>query len=203
MKTIALLTAPVADARRDNDPLTETTTAVEHVMTSNFIRVNKETVRLPDGSTSTRYCLPHPGAAAMVVYDETDGTIVLERQWRHPLRRAFWEIPAGKIDPNEDDLVCAKRELLEECGIRAESWTPLGRINNAIGYSNEHIELFLAQSLTYGAQQLDPGEFLEVYRVPLAEALAMCDDGRITDVKTIVGLYRLERRLRQLDSKKA
>ena len=136
----------------------------------------------------------HGGAAGMIALG-ADGTIVLERQWRHPLRRAFWEIPAGKLDQGEAELDCAKRELVEECGIHAARWTRLGELNNAIGYSNERIVVFLAEDLSWGTQALDEGEHLEVVRVDLKEALDMCADGRITDVKTIVGLFWLERLL--------
>ena len=93
------------------------------------------------------------------------------------------------------ELDCAKRELVEECGIHAARWTRLGELNNAIGYSNERIVVFLAEDLSWGTQALDEGEHLEVVRVDLKEALDMCADGRITDVKTIVGLFWLERLL--------
>ena len=121
-----------------------------------------------------------------------DGTILLERQWRHPLKRSFWELPAGKIDPNEEEIACAKRELIEECGVQAQEWTKLGVINNAIGYSNEHIAIYLARGLTEVEQKLDEGELLEVYRVPFGEAWEMAVDGRITDVKTISGIFWLK-----------
>ena len=87
---------------------------------------------------------------------------------------------------------CAKRELIEECGVQAQEWTKLGVINNAIGYSNEHIAIYLARGLTEVEQKLDEGEFLEVYRVPFGEAWEMAVDGRITDVKTISGIFWLK-----------
>lgn len=182
-------------ARRAGErPLTETSVAERVLLDGRFIKVVEEDVVLPDGRPSRRFSLRHGGAAGMIALGE-DGTVVLERQWRHPLRRAFWEIPAGKLDPGEAEIDCARRELLEECGIRAERWTRLGELNNAIGYSNERIVVFLAEGLAYGRQALDEGEHLEVVRVDLREALAMCADGRITDVKTIVGLFWLERHL--------
>lgn len=143
-----------------------------------FIKVVEEDVVLPDGRPSKRFGLRHGGAAGMIALG-ADGTVILERQWRHPLRRAFWEIPADKLDPGEAEIDCVKRELVEEYDIHAEKWTRLGELNNAIGYSNERIVVYLAEDLTYGRQELDDGEHLEVVRVDLKEALDMCVDGRI------------------------
>ena len=120
-----------------------------------------------------------------------DGQVVLERQHRYPLRRDFIEIPAGKLEPGEDPLACARRELREETGYEATEWRRLGAIHNAIGYSDEKIELWLARGLDRREASLDEEEFLEVLTLPLAEALAMVRDGRITDVKTVAGLLWL------------
>lgn len=188
--------APVPRAERENDPLAEKTLAEHPLVTGHFINVFSDDVELPDGRKSHRFCLRHGGAAAMCALDG-DGTILLERQWRHPLRRSFWEIPAGKIDPNEEEEHCARRELREECGVTADCWSRLGEMNTAIGYSNERIAVYLAEGLHWGAQELDEGEHLEVVRVKLSEALTMCEDGRITDVKTIVALFYLERFLKK------
>lgn len=189
-----LLDAPER-AERPGDPLEEKTIESKRLFDSDFLKLDCETVLLPGGEVSKRYMLPHCGAAGMVVLDE-DGTVVLERQWRHPCKQAFWEIPAGKIDEREEPITCARRELVEECGIHAERWNRLGTIRNAIGYSNERIVIYLAQGLTYGERHLDPGEYLEVRRVPLETALRMCDEGLITDCKTLVGLYWLDRYLK-------
>lgn len=133
----------------------------------------------------------HPGAAAIVVLDD-ENRVVLERQWRTPAGGAFWEIPAGKIDPGEKHAVTARRELKEEAGLTARDWVFLGTIRNAIGYSDEHIEIYLARGLTQGEQRLDANEFLTLTRVPFEEALAACRDGTISDVKTIIGLMWAE-----------
>jgi len=98
----------------------------------------------------------------------------------------------GKLEPGEDYLATGKRELLEETGYVAREWCKLGLIHNAIGYSDEGIEIWLARGLERRAQQLAEGEFLEVFALPLAEAQAMARDGRITDVKTIAGLLLAE-----------
>lgn len=179
-------------AERDNDPLTETTTSREVLMDTGFVQLVKETVTLPGGEPARRYMLPHKGAAAMLALDG-EGNLVFERQWRHPCKQAFWEIPAGKIDDDEAPLTAAKRELQEECGIVAKTWHELGTVRNAIGYSDERIVIFVAEDLTWGEQDLDPGEYLEVVRVPFKEALRMAHEGLITDCKTLVGLMWLER----------
>lgn len=193
---ISVLTPPVARAERDNDPLEERMLTQEALLDGRFMKLYRETVELPDGRESMRLYLTHPGAAGILVL-YPDGTVLLERQWRHPLRRSFWEIPAGKLDPKEPELDCAKRELKEECGVTASKWTSLGVLHNAIGYSAEHIAIYLAEDPVEGEQDLDDGEFLECWRVPFEEALAMAEDGRITDVKTITALFRAERLLQR------
>lgn len=168
--------------------LTEERLSGSVVYAGKFLEVHKDKVRLPDGAQTEREYVRHPGAVAVVALTE-EGAVVLERQHRYPLRRDFIEIPAGKIDPGEAQLETAKRELLEETGYAAAEWTRLGLIHNAIGYSDESIELWLARGLEQREAKLDAGEFLEVFTLPFAEALAMAEDGRISDVKTIVGLY--------------
>ena len=175
--------------------LTEQFVSGEEVYAGGFLHVHRDIVRLPDGSETAREYVRHPGAVGIVALPG-DGQVLLVRQHRYPHRRDFIEIPAGKLEPDEPALETGKRELLEETGYVAEQWMRLGVIHNAIAYSDEAIELWLAQDLTLGAQALDHGEFLEVLTVPIAEALAMTRDGRITDVKLIVGLYWAELVLR-------
>lgn len=175
--------------------LTEQFVSGEEVYAGGFLHVHRDIVRLPDGSQTAREYVRHPGAVGIVALPG-DGQVLLVRQHRYPHRRDFIEIPAGKLEPDEPALETGKRELLEETGYVAEQWTRLGVIHNAIAYSDEAIELWLAQDLTQRDQALDHGEFLEVLTVPIAEALAMTRDGRITDVKSIVGLYWAELVLR-------
>jgi ADP-ribose diphosphatase len=153
-----------------------------------MFEVHRDLVLLPDGKQAVRDYIHHPGAVAVVALTK-EGAVILERQHRYPLRQDFIEIPAGKIDPGEDRLACAKRELLEETGYAAADWQRLGLIHNAIGYSDESIEIWFAKGLEKREAKLDAGEFLEVFTQPFDEALAMAADGRISDVKTIVGLF--------------
>jgi ADP-ribose pyrophosphatase len=167
--------------------LTEHFLAGEQVFDGVLLKVYRDRVRLPDGSESGREYIRHPGAVAIVpLFD--DGRVLLERQFRYPHRREFIEIPAGKVDPGEATLGTAQRELLEETGYSAQEWTRLGVLHTAIAYTDEAIDLFIARKLTLSERKLDAGEFLEVFSVPLGEAIQMIRDGRITDAKTVAAL---------------
>ena len=129
-----------------------------------------------------------------VVYRGVEGAkILLERQWRYPLGRAFWEVPAGKLEAGEDPALCAARELEEETGYASDTWTPLGTICPGIGYSNEVISLYLAENPREGSRHLDPGEFLDLAWIPFEEAVRMAETGEIDDAKTIGALFRAEK----------
>lgn len=160
----------------------------EAVYAGKFFKVHRDAVRLPDGTRSEREYIRHPGAVGIVALTD-DGAVVLERQYRYAPGRDFVEIPAGKLEAGEAHLETGKRELLEETGYEAARWEYLGLIHNAIGYSDEGIELWLATGLHKREAKLDDGEFLEVFTLPFAEALAMAADGRLSDVKTIIGLF--------------
>ena len=175
-----------------NDKLTETRISGEQVFDGHFLKVQRDLVSLPDGATTYREYIKHPGAVVILPVFE-DGSVLLERQFRYPLDRVFIEFPAGKIDPNEDTLDCAKRELLEETGYTASSWQFVCTIHNAIAYADEHLEIYLARGLTAGQPKLDEGEFLEVYRAPLSELMDAVRTGEVTDVKTIIGAFWLDK----------
>lgn len=157
-----------------------------------FIEVLKDAVLLPDGSTSTREYITHPGAVAMLALLD-NGSLVMERQYRYPLHREFIELPAGKIDDGEDILVTAQRELLEETGYVASEWIHLTTAWPCIGYSDERMEYFLARGLKHVGSKLDDGEFLEVFELSLGDAIEWIRLGKITDSKTIVGLFWLDK----------
>lgn len=172
--------------------LRETQIATVVAYNGNFLKVQRDTVELPDGKAATREYIKHPGAVVILPLFE-DGMVLLERQYRHPLERVFIEYPAGKIDEGEDHLSCAKRELLEETGYTATEWQYIGTIHNAIAYSDEHLELFLARGLVAGERKLDDGEFLDVFKATLADMLSWVREGKVTDVKTVIGTFWLEK----------
>lgn len=184
----------MSDAPHD---LTETMLTSEIVYEGGFLRVFADRVRLPDGNATTREYVRHPGAAAILPLVD-DWTVVLVRQFRYPAGRHFIEIPAGKIDAGEEPLAAARRELVEECGYEAARWRHLATMHPCIGYSDERIELYLARDLAQVGHAPDEGEFIEILPTPVDDALSWIWDGRITDVKTIVGLLWLAR-LRQAD----
>ena len=157
-----------------------------------FLTVQSDRVTLPDGKLTTREYIRHPGAVVILPLLD-DGTVLLERQYRYPLQRVFIEFPAGKIDAGEDALACAKRELLEETGYTASDWQFVCTIHNAIAYSDEHLELFVARGLVAGTSQLDEGEFLETFSASVPQMLEWVRSGAITDVKTIIGAFWLEK----------
>jgi ADP-ribose pyrophosphatase len=172
--------------------LTEHFVSGEQVFDGRLLKVHRDLVRLPDGSHGEREYIRHPGAVAIVALFD-DGRVLLERQYRYPQRREFIEIPAGKLEPNEPHLETARRELAEETGYSAEEWTRIGVVHTAIAYTDEAIELYLARKLSLGVARLDHGEFLEIFTVPFAEAIAMVREGRITDVKTVAALLWVDR----------
>jgi len=175
--------------------LTEHTLNSTTVYRGRILEVREDAVRLPDGSTSRREYVVHPGAAVMLAMPDPQ-SVVIERQYRYPLRSHVFELPAGKIDPGEDALDTAKRELREETGYRAGEWRHLLTTYPVVGYSNERIELYLARDLEYVGGSLDDGEFLDVLVMPLAEAIGWVKLGRINEAKTIMGLLLAERIVR-------
>lgn len=166
---------------------TERTLSSKTVYRGNLLHVLEDEVRLPDGRHARREYIRHPGAVMIVPLLDRD-TVIMVRQFRYPLRRHFYELPAGKIDPGEEPLATAQRELREECGYEAKVWRHLTTVHPCIGYSDERIELYLARELTRVGGALDEEEFLEVLHVPLKEALDWLRQGKITEVKALVGL---------------
>lgn len=184
----------MAKSSRD---LRETTIASRIRFQGRLLVVVEDEVRMPDGRQATREYIRHPGAVVVVAIND-EGSVILERQWRHPLGAAVIELPAGKIDPGEAPLACAKRELREETGYVAAQWRELGTLHPCVGYSDERLILYLALGLTQAGARPDEGEHLEVFALPLAEAMAWVDEGRVTDAKSVAGLLWADR-LRRSD----
>ncbi len=153
--------------------------------------VERLEVRLPNGRTSLRDVVRHRGAVAIVALTET-GKIALVRQYRTSLDRVTVEIPAGKLDPGEEPLECAKRELKEETGFVAGRIAYLTTIASSCGFSDELIHIYLATQLSFEGAKPDEDEFLNVDLVPVNELVDAVLDGKIEDSKTVVGALACE-----------
>ena len=172
-------------AKFDDASIIETTVSSEHVFDGLILHIDHITNRLPNGKLAAREVARHVGASAVVPVDE-QGNVWLVKQFRAPIDRVLLEVPAGKLDfKGEDRLLAAKRELQEETGLTALSWTHLGDIVTTPGFSDELISLYLARELSAGESHPDDDEFLNVVRVPLGELVDMVRRGEVPDAKTI------------------
>lgn len=174
----------------------EETTGMDQKFAGRVFQVEVHEVRLPDGRLAKREIVRHSGGACVVAIDDQDH-VYLVRQYRKPYDTELLELPAGKLEPGEDPLDCATRELTEETGMTAQSIEWLATVYPSPGYCSETLSIYLATGLTYGQSNLDDGEFLSVHPYPLEEALSMVDRGDIRDAKTVVGLLRAQRVLQQ------
>ena len=175
--------------------LTEHLVESAELFKGSFLLARRDQVRLPDGQLAGREYIVHPGAVVIVpLLEQADGVlqVVLERQYRHPVQRTLVELPAGKIDPGEAPLACARRELREETGYEARQWARAGVLHPTVAYSTEAIEIWFARGLRPGPQRLDEGEFIEVFSAGPAELLTWCQNGDITDAKTLIGAFWLQ-----------
>lgn len=175
----------------------------QELFKGNFLHALRDTVRLPDGQLATREYVIHPGAVVVVplVQGEDGQTrVVLERQFRYPVGQVMVELPAGKLEVGEDPLLCGQRELLEETGYTASEWARAGQMHLAIAYSTEVIHVYFARGLTLGQQQLDAGEFLDVFTATPQELVQWCRKGTVTDAKTLSCMVWLQQWLEQPES---
>lgn len=161
----------------------------KQVYDGKLLKVFYDEVTLPDQTFSSREWIKHPGACAVVPVFE-DGTIMLLKQFRYPPRKIFIEVPAGKIDPGEDPVRTAERELLEESGVECKHIVQTGSFYPAIGYADEIIHTYAAWGLTIKDQNVDEDEFLQPFRISYQKAIEMIGAGEITDAKTITALFQ-------------
>jgi len=172
----------------------ETIVGSQEIYSGRVVNLAIHEVRLPNGSTSKREVVKHPGAVAMVAFDDKQN-VLLVRQFRLPAGKILYEIPAGTLKPAEPPVDCAIRELQEETGYKPGKLEALGGFYVAPGYTTEFIHLFLATQLVESRLNADDDEFISAERMPLSQALTMIERGEIEDGKTIAGLLRAARRL--------
>jgi ADP-ribose pyrophosphatase len=174
-----------------NLELMETLQSSERVFQGKFLQVRSDQVQLPNGKSAQREYVVHPGACVVIPLLD-NGDVILEKQYRYPVGREMIEFPAGKLDPNEDPLICALRELREETGYSAAEWAYAGCMHLAIAYSTEVIHIYFVRGLSQGERALDEGEFLDVFAAPAQQLIAWCADGTVTDAKTVTCALHLQ-----------
>ncbi|MEO6079775.1 MAG: NUDIX hydrolase [Steroidobacteraceae bacterium] len=166
---------------------------IETVFQGRVITVNVEQVLLPNGDTGRYEIVHHPGGAAIVALDATQRVCLL-RQFRPAANGWVWELPAGRLEPDEPPHVTARRELVEEAGCEAESWDDLGSILSSPGVFAETIHLYLARGLRSVPSRHERHEVIEVHWLPLEQAVLQALSGEYQDAKTIIGLLRAQHR---------
>ena len=174
--------------KKIHDPaLDETFISGKPAFEGRLLHVHVDTVRLPNGKETTREMADHQGAVAVVPI-LPDGRIIFVKQFRYPMGTVMYEIPAGKIDPGEEALTCAVRELSEETGYEADNWDYLGVIATTPGFTNEVIYLYAAAGLHRHAQHTDEDEFISVEIISKEKILPMIEDGTLYDAKSLAAL---------------
>jgi ADP-ribose pyrophosphatase len=164
--------------------------------TGRVIRVTTDEVVLPNGHRSLLEVVHHPGGAATVALDG-EQRICLLRQYRYVAGGWLWELPAGKLEPDEPPLATAQRELAEEAGVRAQHWRSLGTLLSSPGVFTERLHLFLATALTPAPSGHEAAEVIEIHWIALAQACTWALDGTLTDAKTALGVLRAREAARQ------
>ena len=183
------------DSEAENLRLREIRTNSEEIFDGIVLHVQRDTVKLPNGSEAVREVIRHIGAVCVIPVLE-NGNVVMERQFRYPLDRVILEIPAGKLDAADEDRFSAiRRELREETGYTADEWTVLGDFHPAPAYSDEYITMYMARKLRRGDRHLDEDEFLDVCTVPLKDLVEDVMAGKISDAKTQVCVLKAARLL--------
>jgi ADP-ribose pyrophosphatase len=167
---------------------------VREIYRGRVIRLNVESVRLPNGHLAELEIIHHPGGAAIVALDEAQ-RVCLIRQYRHAAGGWIWELPAGKLEPGEPPEVTARRELEEEAGCQGSRWQALGPYVSSPGVFTETVHLFMVRDLKNVKTAHEPSELIEIHWIALSEAIRRALDGELNDGKTVVGLLRAQARL--------
>ena len=168
----------------------------ETVFSGIIVDVRSDIAELQTGKHVSREVVVHPGGVGIVPLTD-DGKIILVRQYRYPMGQELLEIPAGKLDKNEDPLECAKRELSEETGCTASELVSLGAIYPSPGFCTEVLHLYLALGLKQGKMHLDEDEHLSVETICIDELMKKVMNNELSDAKTVIGILKTKEYLRQ------
>ena len=171
--------------------MTEKKLARQDIYTGRVVKLHVDTVELPDGGTSLREIVDHPGGVAILALDGQNRVSVV-RQYRYAFERVMLEIPAGKREKGEEPFVTAQRELKEEVGATAREWVDLGKLIPSPGCYGETLYLYLARGLDFGEVDPDEDEFLETERMPFDALLALCMSGEVQDAKTVAAVLKVK-----------
>jgi len=174
--------------------VTDMLIATREIYAGRVVRLNVETVELPNGHRTDLEILHHPGGAAVVALD-AEGRVCLLHQFRHAAGGWVWELPAGKLEPDEPPAETVRRELVEEGGVSAREWQELGWYFSSPGVFTEKIYLYLATGLEPARHAPEAGEVFEVHWIPIQEAIERVYSGEFTDAKTCLGLLKAQHRL--------
>lgn len=173
---------------KEDQVLQEITLQKQSIYEGRVVRLELDTVRLPNGKTAQREIVHHPGAVAILAVTE-ENRVVLLRQFRKPCEQVLVEIPAGKLEAGEDPLSCAKRELQEETGFTAGTWKLLHRFFTSPGFADEQLHLYMASDLTKGSNHLEEDEFVQLFTANPEEVQRLLTEDQIHDAKTLIALY--------------
>lgn len=172
----------------------EKTVSSEHIFKGRIIDVKLDKVMMPNGELADREIVGHPGGVGIVAITD-DNKIIMVKQYRKPLEKAIYEIPAGKLDPNEEVEICGKRELLEETGAKAKNFEYLGFMYPSPGFTDEVTHIYLATGLSFGNANPDDDEFLDIEFFDMKTVKEMIMNNEINDGKTIMGFFKAVERL--------
>lgn len=171
---------------------TEKTIATREIYKGRIVHLVEDTVVLPDGREAGRELILHNGGVGVIAIDE-EKNVLMVSQYRKPYDEMVLEVPAGKLEKGEDPLTAGLRELAEETGYKAEKVTYLGKYYPTPGYCSEIISLYLAEGLSYVGQNLDPGEFVVVEKIPLSKLVDMVMNNEIPDAKTAIAILKADK----------
>lgn len=163
----------------------------KEIFTGRVIKLGLETLQFENQPPFELEIVRHPGGAAVVAIDQQN-KVCLIRQYRHAVGGWIWEIPAGKLEPNEPPHITAQRELEEEVGLKAHTWHPLGSMYSSPGFCSEEVYLYLAKDLTQVATHQEIHEYIEIHWMTVEKALQLVQDNTIRDAKSVIALFRAQ-----------